>query len=661
MRIKSKILSSVIILTIAFSLLLTCVSYSEKIEKWKDSPGKEKFPDANAIILYDYIGSDYNKDSSVTLTEHEVIKLLKKESFRKYHRISRPFLKPDQVVKVEIARIIKPDGTVKELDKKKQITKSFPFKERMPLYKDMGITTLDFAEAKEGDIIEFKFLTYNKKPWISNYYWALSFTRDEIPILDTQFVVKIFKKGVKIHYFTPGMDKGKASPKVSRIKGGKSYKWQLKDMKSVENEPAAPPLRDRISSVMVSTFPNWKTMSDVLYKAMEVELQPGVKVKEKVKELTRGVTDKNDIILVLADFIRKKRTMNLGFDSDHYTVFMSDKLLEAKVMSSNDAQLLFISMLRAAGFDAYPAIMSNQKHGKVLPQIAIPYQFGTIMAAVKIDGKWKYLNANHPMSKSMSLYPGEQGRGILVLKPGGMGLALTSISAPEKNVEEMTSRAELSSDGALGVKMTLYETGTKRALWEGLLIMMRTSVQKNAVFGRLIQTMSEEAKLLSVDFNKNDDKDRIEIEIAFMAQDYPVVSGNYWIVNLPLIPASRKMTFIQQESSERKFPVLLGSLGMEKKSLTLTLPDDVKVVSLPKEVSLKNWAGSLDIKCKQEGNKIEYSYVFKLEKYYVPAKHYVDLKRLYDAAGKNSREVILLMKEKKSGGKPEARRIMNNG
>jgi len=655
MKIKSRILSNLIILTITFSFLLTCSVYSEKIEKWKDSPGEKEYPHVGAIILYDYIGSDYNKDSSVTLTEHEVIKLLKKESFRKYHKVSRPFVSPHQEVNVEIARIIKPDGTVKELDKKKQISKDYPFKERMPIYSNVGITTLDFADAAEGDIIEFKIVTLNKKPWISNYFWALSFTRDEIPILDTQFVVNILKKGVKIHYFTPKMDKGKSPPKISEIKGGKSYRWQYKDRKAVENEPAAPPLKDRISSVMVSTFPDWKTMSNVFYKAMEVEIQPGPKVKEEVKKLTRGVTDKTDIILVLADYVRKKRTLDMGFDADHYVVLKSDKFLEAEVMSSNDAQLLFVAMLRAAGFDAYPALTSNQKYGEIYPQIAIPYQFSSIMAAVKVDGKWKYIDANHSLSRSMALYPGEEGRRILVLKPGGEGLAMTPVSDPGENVEEMISVAELSSDGALGAKMTLYETGTKRALWEGLLGMIKTNMQKNAIFGRLIQTMSDDAKLLSVDFNKDEDKNRIEIEIAFMSQDYPVVSGDYWIINLPLIPANRKTAFVRQESSERKFPVQLSSLGMEKKKLTLTIPEDVKVVSLPNEISLKNWAGSLDIKCKQEGNKIEYSYIFKLEKLIVPPEHYGELKELYDVAGKNSREVILLKREKGSGGKPAAR------
>lgn len=95
---------------------------------------------------------------------------------------------------------------------------------------------------------------------------------------------------------------------------------------------------------------------------------------------------------------------------------------------------------------------------------------------------------------------------------------------------------------------------------------------------------------------------------------------------------------------------MLGGTGTEKKTINLTLPEGCKVMSLPGKVNLDNEVGSLNVDCKQEGNKIDYSYELKIKKMMIPVSLYPDMRKLYETSVKSSKEVILLQKEDKSKG-----------
>ncbi|MCE1248196.1 MAG: DUF3857 domain-containing protein [Firmicutes bacterium] len=647
MKLKRNMLSAAVLLVLTLFTLRGAVAATT--DKWKNSPGADKYPNASSIILYDYIGSDFNADSSVAVTEHEAIKILKADALNKFGIVSRPFLSPDQSVKVDIARIVRPDGTIIEIDKEKQIKSEMSLADKIPLYKNLGIVSIDFTAAKEGDIIEFKLTTSNKKPPVPGQFWTISYTQDESPLVYTELAVKVAKAGAQIYWATPGNGDGKVKPEISTAKdGSKIYKWSFKNRDASENEPAAPPFRDRISSVLVTTFPNWEKMSEDLYKAMETSINPGPEVEKQTKEITANLTDNKDKVLAILKNLSAKKTMDLGFDADRFLIFTSDELLKAEVMGRGDLQLLFIAMLKAAGINAYPALIADQKYGDINSDIASPYQFGNVVAAVELNGKTCYIDAADPISPNFAPYAGKQGRKVLVLKPGGAKLAETPVTSSDDNLEEITVNAELSADGSLGARMQLVEKGAKRAFWDSIMGLLSQPGQRNAMFARLVQIISDDAQLLGSEITPSEKEDRIDIDLSFMSESYPTVSGKFWIVKLPTIPVGKKFPFIEKPVSERKYPVLMAALGKERKTVNLTLPSNVTVKSLPENVKLTNSVGSLSIDCKQEGNKIIYVYQLELTKMTIPVSEYKQLKDLYETAGKKADEIILLEKKEDS-------------
>lgn len=639
---KSLLVKTTLLLILAFTAIGS--AYGETIDRWIDSPGIDEYPDVSSIILYDFIENDINSDYSRALVEHEVIKLLTKDSFSKFHKVSRTYLASSQNYEVEIARIIRPDGSVVNLQEGQDIVHEDIFSEKMPLYKDIQVLSLNYAAAQEGDIIEFKLVRTDKNPWLKNHFWGISFTRDEIPLLYTEFAAGIFNPDISIQYFTPRKDDGKMMPGINKHPKGRVYVWKLTNREPVSMEQGAPPLRNFVSSVMITTFKSMEEMSQVMYESFKETIEPADSVKTKTGELLKNINNPKDKVLTLARFINQIQTLDVGFDPDHIIIFNSSELLEADSLIVNDAQLLFIAMLKAAGIEAYPALMADQKFGDAYPEIASPYNFNRIVAAIKLDGKTYYVDANDPIGRDLAPYAGKQGRHVLELNPQGASLAKTPISPADDNLELITVDAELASDGSMGARMSLKESGTKRAFWESFMNTITDQGRRNFVFNQMVQMINDEARLLGVDLSKDEETDDMSIQITFMSEMYPLISGKYWIVKVPVIPITKIPDFLSMAEDERTQPILMGALGVETKKVTISIPDNFKVKSLPSPVNLKNSVGSLKVECSEKDSLITYHYDFRMEMMEIPPSLYAETKELYEKALRSSAEIILLEK-----------------
>lgn len=639
LRLKRNV---IVILLAVFLIFSVSPAMSQEIEKWIDSPGKDKYPDAHAVFLKDIIGYTVNTDGSTVLVEHEIIKILDQRGLNKFQKMSRPYVKADQSLTVEIARIIKPDGSVINLNKEKDITHQASFAKDAPIYKDLVIATLDFSKAEVNDIIEFKLVTYDRKPLIEDYFWSISFTTDEIPMELTRFYADMYRDEDKLNWFIHGLDEN-LKPVKKKLSGGTRYAWEWKNRPILKDEPASPAFRDRGSFIIVSTCPSWKKMSTAYYEKFEKYFEPGNKVKTKLKEIVRDGMSQAEKLIAIGEYISRLRVINVGFDPDHLILSPSDELVESPIITRYDGILLYIALLHAAGFEAYPALLSDHKSGVVREELPTPYQFNHLIARVKIDGEWKFMDPITPSTGKMSLYAGQQGCGVLPLTPEGSQLSKTPVSPPEANREVVTATAKLSEEGTIGVTINILEAGTKKIIWDLLFRAMQSPAAQNDIFGKLLGTIADDAKIMSFNSKENSGEGTLEIELTFIDENYPIESGNFWVVKLPLF-AAQKSEFARQTPDDRKFPVLLGSTTLERRNLTLQIPSSFEVKSMPSDIDISNDVGALKVDCKLENGKIVYSYKFRIDCLEIPLSKYPQLHELFKEGIKAGKEVIILQK-----------------
>ncbi len=621
----------------------------QKTDKWLNSPGTGEYPGFDAVILSDYVGYDVFRNRTTALTEHEVIKILTPEGVKKLGKVIRTYVKPYQKIEIKKACIIKPDGTIVNLDPKKEILFKYPYAKDVPFLSNFGLLVLDFSKAKVGDIIEYHIVTYDKKPMIKKYFWTVSFVNDEFPMVKTTLVVNMHRDAYKLHWLTVRLKGGNLKPQIRRISGGYQYKWVLKNRKGIKREPASPPVKDLGAYIMVSTCPSWKDMSCAYFRVFEPYIKGGEKTKALAEKLVKGKKTPKKKVYAIAKYIWDRRKINFGFFPERLMLRNPDGIISSKKnITLLDAEVLFVALLRSAGFEAYPALIADQKFGKVERDLPSPYQFNRVIAYVKIGKDWKYVDATSAFSHSLDLYAGLEGRGVLPLTPRGANLDVTPITPAYKNMEKVVTTAELTEDGSIGVRFLLTESGKKKIFIQALFAAIKNASVEGRAIERLVKMIAPNAIILSFERREVPEKDTFEMEIAFMAKDYPEISGDYWIVPMPLIPTGESR-FTRIPPSERKYPVLLGSTSQDVKTLQLTIPEGFEFVSYPPNVNMVNKVGSLKVDCKVEKNKLYYTYRFRLNKLFIPVSEYKDLYDLFKKAVKVSKEVIIIKKPEAVG------------
>jgi hypothetical protein len=625
-------------------LAFTSSVFAQESNIIKNAPGIEKYPDAQSVILLDDIKYIVNADGSSSQSEHEIIKILAPNGIEKYAKVLRSYIKPDQTISIEIARIIKPDGKIIKLEQGKDILQEAKLAQGSPIYNNFIIVSLDFSKAEVNDIIEFKLTLHNKKSILKDNYWSVSFIEDDVPMEETRYTVRMHKDANKLRWFSSGPNAFKGQPEKKSLSQGVEYKWVLKGRKPIMNEPNAPGVRDRTSYIMVSTTPSWEELSRGLYKVYEPCLKPDKDIQNKVNEIIKDIKEPQDKINKIASFVKGLKTINLGFNPESIMQINPGDMLKCSVLTKLDAQILFISMLRAAGFEAYPAIISDLRYGSVRKEFPSPFQFNNLVSAIKFKNNWIYMDASSPFAQPVEIQAGIEGQDLLVLKTEGSQVIKTPISSADKNLEDMVSNAQLSSDGSVGVTLKLTETGTRKMFWDAFLNLIQAPESQGIVFNRLVTVISPEAKLLGFHKEESVDKNTLSMELTFMVDEYPLISGNYWIVKMPLLPAQR-MEFLEQDSSKRQFPVVLGSTSKEVKTFNITIPEGFSVKSLPKNISFSNKVGSLKVNSVFQNSKISYEYIFQVDKTDIPVTEFKDLQDLYYKSFKASSEVILLEKQ----------------
>jgi cellulose synthase operon protein C len=636
------VLSLIFIFISIFPVLANDVN---RTTRWLDAPGSDEYPDAGAVVLFDEIAYTVKADGSTILSEHEVIKILNKEGYERFSKLYRGFIKDRQTMTAEIARIIKPDGTIINLDMEKDVTTQARFAEQAPLYSDILVMIADFTEIEPDDIIEFKFVTYDKKPVPGNLYWAISFTRDEIPMEETRFVITMEKDADKLRWLTLG-ENTTIQPVKEKIGNAMRYSWILKNRPPVNNEPEAPPFRERTTYILVSTCQSWDNLASAYHRVFEPSLKPDRAVNKKVRELLAGIKDDDAKVSRLLSFVREKKILGVDFSPDYVIVKKPGELLESEILTKPDLELLFAVMLRAAGFEAYPVLAADRNFGKVDSQLPTPYQFNKLITTAKVNNKWQYFDSSFTFSQMSDYQIGTEGLYVLALKPQDSKLAKLPESTADANHEKIKADAVLSSDGSIGVTLQLIETGTRKQYWDAFFGLLKSEQAQQLVMGKLSSIISESAQLLGSEIYPGEkDGDKLQMNITFMVENYPVVSGDFWIVKLPLIPV-QKSNLLNQNPSEREFPVVLSSAAKESRILNLAIPEGFTVMSLPSRLDYKNRVGSLWVTAQQEGNVIKYNSVFRIDKTVVPVAEFEDVQELFRKTQKADSEVILLKKVK---------------
>jgi hypothetical protein len=369
--------------------------------------------------------------------------------------------------------------------------------------------------------------------------------------------------------------------------------WEMKNILPFKGEADMVDLSDVAPKLLLSTSPDWQAKSLWFYKVNEDygSFAFDDEIKAKVDEIVRGAKDNWEKISRLTHWVAEEirySGVSMG-PGEGYTLHKGTMTFRDRCGVCKDKAGMLITMLRAAGFESYPAMtMAGSRIDRIPAD-----QFNHSVTLVKVDGKYHLLDPTWVPGVRELWSSAEQQQEYLMGVPEGADLQSTPLSPAEKHFIRYRLDSAVGSDGYLrgSVEVTAEgqsDSGLRRAF-------TRFQVaQWPAELKREFFRMHPDARISDLFFS--DPYDLSRPMRVFFRVEIPgyLKKGKSTAHVRPLaasLPFQGVLAFLRLDTSltERKYPFRLRSSQQVELSETMSLPSGWRLL---RPLSLQKVNGS---------------------------------------------------------------------
>ncbi|MDY0780769.1 DUF3857 domain-containing protein [Tenacibaculum sp. IB213877] len=356
------------------------------------------------------------------------------------------------------------------------------------------------------------------------------------------------------------------------------------------------------------------------------------------KDLTSLIANtKNDIdkTFTIFQFIKSKIKWNGYYGK--YTDSGVRKAYKEGVGNVADINLMLTSMLREAGLNANPVLVSSKNNG--IPLFPTIDGFNYVISMVEFsDNSYILLDATEPLSVP-NILPARalNWNGRKVTKDGSS--SWVKLTPPEHSTEDNKIYAKITPENTLeGLIKTSYDN--LNALNYRL---KNNSLEEESILSNLeerFQIEIEDYKIL----NQNEIYKPISVSIKFNSDNLIEKINSKLYIHPLLFLANTENPF---KSTERKFPVDFTAPWKDKSSVVISIPDGYKVDFIPETIAigLPDDLGFFKFKAVQSGNKLSIHSLLQVNESIISPQYYQTLKEFYAKMVSKQSEKIVLVKD----------------
>ena len=237
--------------------------------------------------------------------------------------------------------------------------------------------------------------------------------------------------------------------------GGVIHRWEVSDVPRIFDEPDEPPYMEILQRLYVSTTPSWQDVSKWYWELSRPHLDAvSAELRAKEEELTANAKSDEEKMRAVFFYVSKNiRYMGLTPEKDKPGFEPHDVKLtfEKKYGVCRDKAALLVEMLRLAGLEAYPVLISVD--AKKDAEIPDPYFDHAIVAVATGQGGYTLMDPTAEHMRQLLPYY-DDDRSYLVCRPEGEVLKLSPVEPPDDNMVRIATSGVLTAGGELRAKST---------------------------------------------------------------------------------------------------------------------------------------------------------------------------------------------------------------
>jgi hypothetical protein len=550
-----------------------------------------KYPDCDEATVEKKMVRVYRADGTGECQDETFVKVLTEKGKRNNRALSLYFMLPYTTVEVVKVEVLKPGGEAAPVDvaaNSKEMIDDSQMEENI-YDPNSKILKVNIPKVEIGDVVHSITRTTIKRSYIPG-----EFAEDNVfegPGLIQHLSYEIYApqqrplKRIVLRDEIPGTVKYSSAPDGTN---GTVHRWVVASVPRMFDEPGMPPYEMVLQRLLVSTTPDWQAVSTWYWGVCKPHLDAtSPELNKTVADLTNGTGTDMAKIEGLFYFVSKKiRYMGLTPEKDRPGFEPHDVKLtfDNKYGVCRDKAALLVAMLRVAGLNAYPVLVSvGTKKDAEVPE---PF-FNHAIVGVELK-KGEYVLMDPTAENTKDLLPSyECDQSYLACRPEGDVVRTSPIIPPEQNMMRVKTTATLSAAGALEAKSELWFDGINDTEYREVFSRMKPD-DKQRFFERNLKRTMPGAKLKSLKLMPEDMLDTssgLRAELEFSVDGVTACGSGKAVVNLPWIGKDLGIVnFILGGTGleKRKYPLRTFIACGLREDMVVTLTDGfVGAVSMP--------------------------------------------------------------------------------
>lgn len=475
------------------------------------------------------------------------------------------------------------------------------------------------------------------KPPMYSAFYDIVFFEEKIPIKEKRYTL-VTPCTMPLYY-----EVYQGVVRSSLVRHGDEYlvySWEKKDVDAYKPESRMWGEVTALTKLLVSTIPHWQAKSRWFWDRNRYQFEWDNDIKAMTDQVCAGCKNDDEKALALLHWV-SQNIRYIGFslgEGEGYTLHPGTMTFHERGGVCKDLAGMLITMMRAAGLEAYPA---QTEALEPINRITAD-QFGHCVVARKMPGgSWEMYDPTWAIFGMNIWDAAETQQHYLIGTQEGEDLACTPLHKPEDSLLSIKANTALDSEGLLSGCVEWQGRGrsdSTRRVGES-----RTpSRRRKTIFQSFMTSIDPEIELKKINHSDLHDLYKpYEQRVEFTVDSYALADESRTGCARGMffrLPMARFMThprlniYINEDKlEERKFDVRVIFLYKIEVDETIQLPRGYKLASTPFDIDMDTPPASFKARLTARGNRLRFKADFALKVRTITPKQYKDFKKVLKA------------------------------
>ncbi|MDQ2745866.1 MAG: DUF3857 domain-containing transglutaminase family protein [Acidobacteriota bacterium] len=642
------------------AMFLTNVFADGSAPAWLKQAAAAQIPtyakDVPGVVLQDSQDITLDGEGRLITTENYAVKILTREG-RNLAVAHAFYLVSFSKVRDISGWIIRPDGSVKEYDKKSILD---IIADKDDVYNEGRVKLIDASSDVDAGFVFGYSATTEDHPL---FYQDDQKFQNNLPVVVSRYTLNL-PIGWKASSITFNHDEIK--PQIS----GTNYTWELRNLPYIKPEPMSPSAAntsprivvnyapDNASQAVNRTFADWTAVSRWGSNLHDPQVVVDDAIAAKARELTATSKTELEKIRAVGSFVQNLQYISVDIGVGYgngYRPRTSALVLSRGYGDCKDKANLMRAMLKALKIESYPIAIYSGDPNYVREEWASPEQFNHCIIAVKVGdetivptilnhpklGRLLIFDATDPYTAVGDLPDYEQGSFALIMAGDNGGLSKMPVTPSEFNGWQRTTEVSLADDGSIKGLIHEQVSGQNSTYARAMFRSLSGGDFNKAIEGWLTRGAIG-AQLVKLTPTDKQADAGFNMDIEFSAPRYAQLMQNRLLVFKPAIVNRSNSIYLTEKT--RSAPVMLDANSF-RETAVFNLPSGFVVDEMPDAVTLETSFGKYSTKYEAKDGKLIFTRSLTTNRAIVPVDKYGSVKDFYSKIMAAEQAPVVLLRK----------------